>query len=106
MKGGLWSKSNYAKSRLHKIIDRLSSRVPNSNWVRITWANTEEMDKYAPLEIHPKPETVIRAFLDFEGFEQYQELSPQYLKKTERIGFTVVEWGGRLLETGNITINH
>ena len=52
------------------------------------------MESLAPLYVSPKPDTVIRVFLDMDGFDKQIKLPAQKLTKTLRKGFTVVEWGG------------
>jgi len=54
------------------------------------------MDALAPLHITPEPDTVLRIFLDFEGFDKPIQLKPQKLSAPKRNGYTVVEWGGLL----------
>ena len=71
-------------------------RMPNSPYVRLTWFGTRQMNELAPLTVRPKPDTVIRIFLDFEGLENVQTIEPQSLRSIARKGFTVVEWGGIL----------
>jgi hypothetical protein len=44
--------------------------------------------------IDPKPETSIRLFMEFYGVEKSINIPEQKLVKTERKGFTLVEWGG------------
>ena len=56
----------------------------------------EEFDKYAPLEITPKPNTTIRVFMDFRGHDKSFDVVEPILITPERLGFTVVEWGGVL----------
>ncbi len=53
----------------------------------------------AKLDISPAPDTVIRVFMAFAPSDTYVELAPQELTPPERIGFTVVEWGGTELAT-------
>ncbi len=70
------------------------SKIPNKSYVRLTWLGTTQMNTLAPLLVTPKPQTVIRVFLDMDGFDAPIKLPAQKLTKTERKGFTVVEWGG------------
>ena len=58
---------------------------------------TKEYDEACPLEIEPKPMTVIRVFLVYRAVEAGMKLKPQVLSAPERVGFTVVEWGGAKL---------
>ena len=54
----------------------------------------EECDEIATLKVNPKPETTIRIYMDFYGLENFTQINEQQLLKTERKGFTIVEWGG------------
>jgi hypothetical protein len=73
-----------------------ATRLPKTPYVRLTWLNTQDMNILAPLTITPKPDTLIRIFLDSEGLNQPKLLTPQKLHTVKRNGFTVVEWGGLL----------
>lgn len=48
----------------------------------------------AELDIRPAPDTQIRVFMTWQKSEEYVELPEQTLTAPERVGFTVVEWGG------------
>lgn len=73
-------------------------RMPTIPYVRLTWFETAEMNRLAPLRISPRPDSVIRIFLDFAGQETPTTTLPQqHLTALPRNGFTVVEWGGLLL---------
>lgn len=69
-------------------------KLPAQPYVRLTWFNTAQMDQLAPLAITPRPDTVIRVFLDMAGLDSPMSLPPQQLSAAPRNGFTVVEWGG------------
>jgi hypothetical protein len=71
-------------------------KMPTDPFVRLTWFGTAEMNRLAPLTITPKPDTMLRVFLDFKGLATPISLPSQYLTAPERKGFTVVEWGGLL----------
>ncbi len=73
-------------------------KIPNKHYVRLTWLNTSQMNRLAPLTISPKPQTLIRVFLDMDGLDTPITLPAQQLIKVERKGFTVVEWGGLTVE--------
>lgn len=73
-------------------------KLPNSPYLRLTWFMTPEMNKLAPLSVSPKPDTTIRIFLDYEALDKPITIKPQQLYSPKRIGFTLVEWGGLLLE--------
>lgn len=69
-------------------------KLPTTPYTRLTWLNTAQMNNLAPLEITPKPTTVIRTFLDFQGLNKFIQIAPQTFSAPKRQGFTVVEWGG------------
>lgn len=71
--------------------------------MRLSWLGTNELERLAPLYISPAPDTRIRVFLDMEGLETYQEMTPQTLTSQPRVGFTVVEWGG-LVTDGSVPL--
>ncbi len=62
----------------------------------VTFLLNDYMDKVAPLEVNPSPDTVIRIMMDYKGLDEYQKVSKMMIKTPERKGFTVVEWGGML----------
>jgi hypothetical protein len=67
-------------------------------WMRyfITFLPQEQIDRLAPLLINPKPDTVIRVFMDYKGLDQPISIIAPKIKTPVRHGFTVVEWGGAL----------
>lgn len=48
----------------------------------------------AKLTIDPAPDTLLRVFMAWQPSEQFVDLPAQELSAPERVGFTVVEWGG------------
>ncbi len=71
-------------------------KLPKTPFVRLTWLDTTDMNTLAPLSVNPRPNTVIRVFLEFEGLQKPVSLVPQKLSVPTRTGFTLVEWGGLL----------
>lgn len=59
---------------------------------------TEEFFKNFEEKIEPKPDTVLRVFLSIKKIEKICDIEEQKLTKVERSGFTVVEWGGSLID--------
>ena len=51
----------------------------------------------AKLDISPAPDTLIRVFMTFKPLDKPVDIEPQTLTAPERTGFTVVEWGGSLV---------
>lgn len=76
-------------------------KLPGTPYTRLTWLSTAQMNQLAPLNISPRPQTLIRTFLDFQGLTKPEKLQPQTFTTPARNGFTVVEWGG-LLRDGSV----
>lgn len=75
-------------------------KLPRTKYTRLTWLQNREMDLLAPIYVNPRPDSIIRAFLDFEGLDEPTKIEPQKLLRMNRSGFVLVEWGG-LLVGGN-----
>jgi hypothetical protein len=60
----------------------------------IRFETMEEIEAYMPLNIEPKPDTLIRLVMDFKGLNRPIEIEEQKLETPIREGYTVVEWGG------------
>jgi len=52
----------------------------------------------AVLTVDPAPDTTIRVFMAWKSLDEPIEIEPQELTAPERVGFTLVEWGGTELE--------
>lgn len=67
----------------------------NSPYYFITFLDQDDIDKIAPLQISPKPDTIIRIMMDIKPLEKAIDVEEQQFKSLpKRNGFTVVEWGG------------
>ncbi|MEI6650392.1 MAG: hypothetical protein WCL23_03070 [Candidatus Moraniibacteriota bacterium] len=62
----------------------------------VTFLSREQIDRLAPLSITPKPDTVIRVMMDYEGLDAWKDVPGYSIRTPKRQGFTAVEWGGRL----------
>lgn len=62
----------------------------------VTFVPQATFERLAPLAVEPRPDTVIRVFMDYEPLDAPVSVRPQQLSAPERLGFTVVEWGGQL----------
>lgn len=60
----------------------------------IRFETIDKINKDMPLEINPKPDTLIRVWMEVKGLDKYEEVKEQQLQTPERKGFVAVEWGG------------
>lgn len=73
-------------------------KMQDNEYNLIHFANYDEYDKYAELEIAPKPDSVLRVFMVYKPIDEPVDVTPQSFAEFHRNGFTVVEWGGSELE--------
>ena len=62
------------------------------NYIRFQTMN--EINETMKLNIEPKPDTLIRVMMEFKPLDKKISVKEQKLVKVERVGYTVVEWGG------------
>ena len=62
----------------------------------VTFVDQAVFDSLAPLKVTPRPDTVIRVFMDYQPLEAPLSVEPLKISTPSRKGFTVVEWGGAL----------
>ena len=71
-------------------------KMQNKKYYFISFVGQKEIDDVAPLSISPKPDTIIRVLMDYQGLDEYKNIIEQKIITPERKGFIVVEWGGVL----------
>ncbi len=64
----------------------------------IRFETLDIINKEMPLDITPKPDTLIRVLMEYKSINKEIEIKEQKLSTPERNGFTVVEWGGTLIK--------
>jgi len=66
-----------------------------SNDLNLIKFETVEYNKNQPIEITPKPDTLIRVMMIFKKVnDKNMKIKKQILKNTKRKGFVALEWGG------------
>ena len=73
-------------------------RLEEHKYNLISFETMEEINDNMPLEITPKPDSIIRVMMRFKGVDSHIDLSEQKLQTPQRTGFVVVEWGGTELK--------
>ncbi len=68
----------------------------NKPYYFVTFVPQRKIDELAPLDINPKPDTIIRVLMDYRGLDEKKDAPGYDIKTPERKGFTAVEWGGML----------
>lgn len=71
-------------------------KLEQAPYVFVSFLDQKIFDEYAPLTIDPKPNTVIRVFMDYTLLQEPIQVREPMITTPARNGFTVVEWGGRL----------
>ena len=57
----------------------------------------ENYGSFAPLTVSPQPDSVLRVFMALKPLDKPVNIQEQVLVPFERTGFTVVEWGGSIV---------
>ena len=73
-------------------------KMENNNYNYIRFETLDEINNYMPLNITPKPDTVIRVLMDYKPLNEKIDVKEQKLITPVRYGFTVVEWGGSIIQ--------
>ena len=77
-------------------------KLEKNKYNLIKFESMEEINENMPLEISPKPDTVIRVLMVYKPINKYVDIKEQTLNTPERKGFTVVEWGGTEIENADL----
>lgn len=72
-------------------------RLQNNAYTLIAFQG-EAYTKDAPLTIRPRPDSLLRVFIACKALEHPIDIPEQALPAFERKGFTVVEWGGTIVQ--------
>ncbi len=72
------------------------SRLEKNKFNLIYFAG-EDYTKSAELKIEPQPDSILRVFMVCKPLDNYIKVTEQSFKKFKRTGFTVIEWGGLML---------
>lgn len=96
---------------LEDSLTKLGLSDKEANEFIIFWLPKLEINKYnlisfqkdvytqnAKLTVTPQPDSILRVFMATKPLEEQVEIQPQELTSTDRSGFTVVEWGGTIVE--------
>ena len=64
----------------------------------IRFEEEEIINQEMPLEINPKPESIIRVLMEYKPINKKINISKQELKSPNREGYTIIEWGGTFIK--------
>jgi len=71
-------------------------RMQDRPYYFITFVDQAVFDTLAPITVTPRPDTIIRVFMDYRGLDAPIPVAPLPIIPPVRHGFSVVEWGGAL----------
>ena len=104
---GFCVKGEDSAAFLEAVLPQMGLTAREANEFIIYWLPRLEQNPYnvisfqqeaytvtAPLEVSPTPDSMLRVFMAFYGCNSYVEMVPQEFEAFQRVGFTVVEWGG------------
>lgn len=73
-------------------------KLEESEYNLIRFESIENINNQMPLNITPTPDTIIRVLMEYKPVKNIIDIEEQKLTTPIRNGFTVVEWGGSLIE--------
>lgn len=73
-------------------------KLENNPYNYIRFRTMEEINNYMRLDITPRPDNILRVYMDYKPLSNIISVKEQVLKSPKREGFVVVEWGGRELK--------
>ena len=73
-------------------------KLQENNYNYIRFADIDEINKNMPLEFSSEPDTIIRVLMQYKALDKPIEVKEQKLETPNRVGFTVVEWGGSIIK--------
>lgn len=86
------------KTEFVRYWSEIISNYPATDF-RIYFLQNEEVDDWIKLDISPKPDSWNRIEVVFTPIQPNTHSTPYALKKIKRQGFTMVEWGGIIVDT-------
>ena len=69
-------------------------KLQKHNYIYLRFQTLNEIEHNIPLDISPKPDTLIRIIMEWKGLNNSMNIKEQQLTPITRSGFTVFEWGG------------
>jgi len=73
-------------------------KLSKNKYNLIRFASLDEINKMMPLEIDPKPDSLIRVLMEYKPINKNINIKEEKLVSPVRHGFTAVEWGGTLVK--------
>ena len=102
-----WEGENDTAAFLESALDQLGLTRKEANEFIVYWLplmqdnpyniisfQTDAYTQAAQLHIDPEPDTLLRVFMAWKPADAPVDIPAQGLTAPERVGFTVVEWGG------------
>ncbi len=73
-------------------------KLESNKYNYIRFETEEEINDYMPINIEPKPDTLIRVVMDYYPLRDKINVKEQVLNNRIRKGYSVIEWGGSLIK--------
>ena len=87
-------KMGLIENEIIEFVEYWAPRMKNKDYTYVYFMPRSDYDELIPMEIKPRPDTIIRVYMLFKSLDKPIEVEEQELTTVKRDGFTVVEWGG------------
>ena len=72
-------------------------KLEKNKYNYIYFESLDNINNYMPLSISPEPDSIIRILMNYKPLNKKISVNEQILNTPDRTGFTVVEWGGSII---------
>jgi len=69
-------------------------KLEKNEYNLIRFEEQKVINEQMPLEINPKPDTLIRVLMEYKPADKDTTIKEQKLERNKRSGYSVIEWGG------------
>ncbi|MDD5639952.1 MAG: hypothetical protein PHR47_04135 [Candidatus Pacebacteria bacterium] len=90
------------KKEYDEFIEYWEPRMKSNKYNLIHFSD-QEYNNAVEMNITPKPDSILRVFMAYQPLEEFRFVISQEFEKFERKGFTVVEWGGGVVDKNKIS---
>lgn len=92
--GAILSSYGLNENEKSEFLSYWEEKLPSSKYYIVRPVDEGAIDKLVRLNVKPEPDTQIRLLFAFTPVDSPEKIEAPEIVKKERIGFTLVEWGG------------
>ena len=95
---GILTNIGFETSEIKDFVEYWKNKLTEYDYYRVYPIMNESLDQFVELNITPQPNNILRAWLFFEGCDNYVSINPPQIESILRDRTLVVEWGGSIIK--------